>query len=69
MTEIREHLWQPIEDLPADWESLGDTELHSLMTAWQEQAESMRRRQGIQRFPRSTAPGMGDRDRADRATL
>jgi Fic family protein len=42
MTEIREHLWQPIEDLAPDWESLRDTELHSLMTAWQEQSESMR---------------------------
>jgi Fic family protein len=42
MTEAREHLWRPIEDLPPDWESLKDTELHSLRTAWQEQAESMR---------------------------
>src|SRR5438552_11827297 len=43
MTEAREHLWQPIQDLPPDWQSLEDTELHSLMTAWQQQAESMRR--------------------------
>jgi len=43
MTEVRDHVWRPIEDLPPDWPSLKDTELHSLMTAWQQQAESMRR--------------------------
>jgi Fic family protein len=42
MTEAREHVWEPIQDLPPDWQSLEDTELHSLMTAWQQQAESMR---------------------------
>jgi fido (protein-threonine AMPylation protein) len=43
MAEAIERIWQPIEDLPTDRESLKDTELHSLMTAWQQQAESLRR--------------------------
>ncbi len=42
LADIRAHTWQPIEDLPSDWSTLRDTELHSLMTAWQEQAGSMR---------------------------
>ena len=50
MTEAREHVWQPIEDLPPQWESMKDTELHSLMTAWQEQAESMRRSKAYNDF-------------------
>ena len=33
-----------------NWESMKDTELHSLMTAWQEQAESMRRTKAYDDF-------------------
>jgi len=50
VTEISAHIWQPIEDLPPDWPSLQDTELHSLMTAWQQQAESMRRNPAYDEF-------------------
>ncbi len=50
MTEIREYHWKPIQDLPADWPSLQDTELHSLMTAWQQQAESMRQGRSYNEF-------------------
>jgi Fic family protein len=50
MTEIREHIWQPITDLPDDWPSLKDTELHALMDAWQAQAESLRRGRSFDEF-------------------
>jgi len=50
MVEIREHVWKPIQDLPDDLPSLKDTELHSLMTEWQQQAESMRRGRSYNEF-------------------
>jgi Fic family protein len=50
MTEPREHAWHPIEDLPRNWPSLKDTELHSLMSAWQEQADAMRLRTSYNEF-------------------
>lgn len=34
--------WQPIEDLPADWQTLASSELPSLVTVWQEQADRLR---------------------------
>jgi len=34
--------WQPIHDLPDDWENLANTELPPLVTVWNEQAERLR---------------------------
>jgi Fic family protein len=34
--------WQPIEDLPLDWEKLASAELPSLVTVWDEQAQRLR---------------------------
>lgn len=34
--------WQPIEDLPGDWQILANTELPPLVTVWNEQAERLR---------------------------
>lgn len=34
--------WQPIQDLPDDWENLANTELPPLVTVWNEQAERLR---------------------------
>ena len=50
MAELLEYHWQPIQDLPDDWESLKDAELHSLMTAWQEQSQAMRRGESYNEF-------------------
>lgn len=35
-------LWQPIEDLPANWQSLANSELPPLVTVWDEQADRLR---------------------------
>ena len=32
-------LWQPIEDLPLDWQNLASSELPPLVTVWNEQAD------------------------------
>ncbi|WP_353932421.1 Fic family protein [Okeanomitos corallinicola TIOX110] len=34
--------WQPIENLPANWQNLASAELSSLVTFWNEQAERLR---------------------------
>ncbi len=34
--------WQPIEDLPTNWQTLASSELPSLVTVWQEQADRLR---------------------------
>lgn len=34
--------WQPIQDLPDNWEDLANTELPPLVTVWNEQAERLR---------------------------
>ena len=35
-------LWQPIEDLPLDWQKLASSELPPLVTVWNEQADRLR---------------------------
>lgn len=35
-------LWQPIEDLPSDWQDLANSELPPLVTVWNEQADRLR---------------------------
>ncbi len=35
-------LWQPIEDLPLDWQNLASSELPPLVTVWNEQADRLR---------------------------
>ena len=35
-------MWQPIEDLPTDWQTLASTELPPLVTVWNEQADRLR---------------------------
>jgi Fic family protein len=52
MTGPQEHSWQPIQDLPPEWPSLKDAGLHSLMTAWQQQAKSMQARDSYREFLR-----------------
>ncbi|MEH1958528.1 MAG: Fic family protein [Nostoc sp.] len=34
--------WQPIEDLPSNWEKLANTEFPPLLTVWNEQAQRLR---------------------------
>ena len=34
--------WQPIQDLPTDWNKWANTELPPLVTVWQEQADRLR---------------------------
>ncbi|HHP7244613.1 MAG TPA: Fic family protein, partial [Elainellaceae cyanobacterium] len=34
--------WQPIQDLPNNWQDLANTELPPLVTVWNEQAERLR---------------------------
>jgi hypothetical protein len=34
--------WQPIENLPSNWEDLASSELPPLVTVWNEQAERLR---------------------------
>ncbi|KAM3100031.1 Fic family protein [Phormidesmis sp. 146-35] len=36
-------LWQPIEDLPSDWQNLASSELPPLVTVWNEQADRLRK--------------------------
>lgn len=44
------HKWQPIEDLPADYESMASTELRSLSEVWLEQRESLQDSAALRRF-------------------
>ncbi|APB34343.1 filamentation induced by cAMP protein Fic [Gloeomargarita lithophora Alchichica-D10] len=43
-------LWQPIEDLPRDWQSLASSELPPLVTVWNEQADRLRQSGEFQIF-------------------
>ena len=43
MAEYHTHKWEPISDLPWDWEtSLANPSVVSLVSAWQEQAHELR---------------------------
>ncbi|MDJ0659940.1 MAG: Fic family protein [Crocosphaera sp.] len=42
--------WEPIEDLPLDWENLKSSELPPLVTVWNEQAERLRQSREFQTF-------------------
>lgn len=43
-------LWQPIEDLPPDWQDLASSELPPLVTVWNEQANRLRQSGEFQTF-------------------
>lgn len=43
-------LWQPIEDLPSNWQDLASSELPPLVTVWNEQADSLRQSGEFQSF-------------------
>jgi Fic family protein len=43
-------LWQPIEDLPSNWQDLASTELPPLVTVWNEQADRLRQSGEFQSF-------------------
>ncbi len=43
-------LWQPIEDLPSDWQKLASSELPPLVTVWNEQADRLRASGEFQAF-------------------
>ena len=43
-------LWQPIEDLPPDWQNLASSELPPLVTVWNEQADRLRQSGEFQTF-------------------
>jgi Fic family protein len=43
-------LWQPIEDLPSNWQNLASAELPPLVTVWNEQADRLRRSGEFQSF-------------------
>ncbi|MCU0532807.1 MAG: Fic family protein [Hydrococcus sp. Prado102] len=43
-------LWQPIEDLPSDWQKLASSELPPLVTVWNEQADRLRQSGEFQSF-------------------
>ncbi|WP_225931429.1 Fic family protein [Leptolyngbya sp. 7M] len=43
-------LWQPIEDLPLNWENLASSELPPLVTVWNEQADRLRQSGEFQAF-------------------
>jgi Fic family protein len=42
--------WHPIEDLPADWQSLANPELASLATIWAEQHTQLKSSQSVKEF-------------------
>src|SRR5438128_2203790 len=42
--------WEPIADLPADWESMASEELVALRQVWSEQAEHLRESQALKNF-------------------
>ncbi|MGF1574699.1 MAG: Fic family protein [Cyanophyceae cyanobacterium] len=43
-------MWQPIEDLPLDWQNLANSELPPLVTVWNEQSERLRQSGEFQAF-------------------
>nr|WP_016925402.1 Fic family protein [Prochlorothrix hollandica] len=43
-------LWQPIEDLPSNWQDLASSELPPLVTVWNEQADRLRQSGEFQSF-------------------
>ncbi len=43
-------LWQPIQDLPSDWQKLAISELPPLVTVWSEQADRLRQSGEFQTF-------------------
>ncbi len=43
-------LWQPLEDLPSDWQDLASSELPPLVTVWKEQADRLRQSGEFQTF-------------------
>lgn len=43
-------LWQPIEDLPLNWQNLASAELPPLVTVWNEQADRLRQSGEFQTF-------------------
>lgn len=43
-------LWQPIKDLPFDWQNLASSELPPLVTVWNEQADRLRQSGEFQAF-------------------
>jgi Fic family protein len=43
-------LWQPIEDLPPNWQKLASSELPPLVTVWNEQADRLRQSGEFQTF-------------------
>lgn len=43
-------VWQPIEDLPSNWQELASTELPPLVTVWNEQADRLRQSGEFQSF-------------------
>lgn len=42
MDEVIQHLWRPIEDLPANWEELSDPQTAALAGAWKAQHDEIR---------------------------
>jgi Fic family protein len=44
------HKWQPIEDLPADYDAMASIELRSLSEVWLEQRESLQDSAALRRF-------------------
>jgi hypothetical protein len=43
-------LWQPIEDLPSNWQEFASTELPPLVTVWKEQVNRLRQSGEFQTF-------------------
>ncbi|MEA5535598.1 Fic family protein [Crocosphaera sp. XPORK-15E] len=43
-------LWQPLEDLPSNWQDLASSELPPLVTVWNEQADRLRQSGEFQTF-------------------
>lgn len=44
------HKWKPIEDLPADWESLRRPNLHALAEVWKEYSQKMKDSPALKEF-------------------
>ena len=42
MNQWEPQKWQPIEDLPQDWQAMASAELLPLVTVWNEQADRLR---------------------------
>ena len=51
MSELHSHIWQPIDDLPDDWESsLTNDQTHAMVQVWHEQAHELQDKDLYQDF-------------------